>query len=202
MNECVKVDAKQRRWNYRRLNALRLPGHQSGVRALDVSSDDSLIASASSAEVKVWNVDRGECVRTMSSGFGACCRLLFTWRLVVSWLCARGDAVIGRRMISQLVRRLFPQRSTRLAPPPASRALPAPWVDFICWSVRWPACRTLLSRSVREVPARKPACYPRHASRHCGPVRVGSGQPAALVRRARRRRVDDRPATGQTRVSE
>jgi U3 small nucleolar RNA-associated protein 12 len=52
---------------------VELPGHQSGVRALDISSDDSLIASASSTAVKIWNVDRGECVRTMDSGFGASC---------------------------------------------------------------------------------------------------------------------------------
>eukprot|EP00750_Incisomonas_marina_P013096 INCI17224.2.p1 GENE.INCI17224.2~~INCI17224.2.p1 ORF type:complete len:969 (+),score=216.08 INCI17224.2:181-3087(+) len=65
-----------RRWNYRRVNTLALPGHQSGVRALDVSSDDSLIASASSTAVKVWNVNRGQCVRTMDSGFGLCIKFL------------------------------------------------------------------------------------------------------------------------------
>jgi hypothetical protein len=58
------------RWGYRRVNSLSIPGHQSSVRALDLSSDDSLIASATSGEVKVWNVHRGECVRTMESGFG------------------------------------------------------------------------------------------------------------------------------------
>lgn len=70
LQEEIEDDSNQSRWNYRRVNALSLPGHQSGVRALDISSDDSLIASASSTSVKVWNVNRGDCVRTMDSGFG------------------------------------------------------------------------------------------------------------------------------------
>jgi U3 small nucleolar RNA-associated protein 12 len=47
-------------------------GHRSDVRALAISSDDTLIASTSSDMVKVWNLSTKSCLRSMDSGYGLC----------------------------------------------------------------------------------------------------------------------------------
>eukprot|EP00887_Chlorella_sp_A99_P006380 scaffold3.g6380.t1 len=47
-------------------------GHRSDVRAVALSSDDSMCLSASSSSVKVWNPRTGACLRTMESGYGLC----------------------------------------------------------------------------------------------------------------------------------
>jgi len=68
--ECVKVvDDKE---PFKEHNGIELAGHRTGVRALAVASDDSLLMSLSSEAVKVWNLSTGRCVRTIASGYGLC----------------------------------------------------------------------------------------------------------------------------------
>lgn len=56
---------------------LDLPGHRTDVRALAVSSDDTLIASAANGSVKIWNRLTTKCVRTMEEGgYALCCEFL------------------------------------------------------------------------------------------------------------------------------
>jgi len=47
-------------------------GHRTGVRALAVSHDDSLLMSMSAEAVKIWNTATLRCVRSMASGYGLC----------------------------------------------------------------------------------------------------------------------------------
>lgn len=58
------------------LHALMLPGHRTDVRALAISSDDQLLASAANGSVKIWNIKTQRCIRTMEGGYA----------LVVRWL--------------------------------------------------------------------------------------------------------------------
>ncbi|KAF0691804.1 Aste57867_17075 [Aphanomyces stellatus] len=51
---------------YTRVHALTLPGHRSDVRQVSISSDDQLVLSVSSGEVKVWNARSLQCVRTLT----------------------------------------------------------------------------------------------------------------------------------------
>lgn len=51
-------------------------GHRSDVRAVALSSDDSMLASASNGMVKVWNARTGQCIRTLACGFGLCTAFL------------------------------------------------------------------------------------------------------------------------------
>jgi U3 small nucleolar RNA-associated protein 12 len=63
-----------------------LPGHRSEVRALALSSDDTLLASADSAGLlKVWNVKTGRCVRTLPCGYA----------LSVAWLPDDRHVLVG-----------------------------------------------------------------------------------------------------------
>lgn len=52
------------------VSCLDLAGHRSEVRAIALSSDDSLLASADSAgSLKIWNAATGNMVRTLSCGY-------------------------------------------------------------------------------------------------------------------------------------
>ncbi|KAH3767800.1 WD40 repeat [Pelomyxa schiedti] len=50
-------------------------GHHTDIRAISLSSDDSMVASGSGTELKIWNPKSGMCTGTMSSGYCLC--LLF-----------------------------------------------------------------------------------------------------------------------------
>mmetsp|Transcript_20504 Transcript_20504/g.32691 ORF Transcript_20504/g.32691 Transcript_20504/m.32691 type:complete len:960 (-) Transcript_20504:107-2986(-) len=52
--------------------SLELAGHRTGVRALAVATDDSVVMSTSAESVKIWSASTGRCVRTMPSGYGLC----------------------------------------------------------------------------------------------------------------------------------
>ncbi|KDN52502.1 WD40 repeat-like protein [Tilletiaria anomala UBC 951] len=55
---------------------LELPGHRADIRAIALSHNGELIASAcSSGSVKVWNLAVGRCLRTMPCGYALC----LTW---------------------------------------------------------------------------------------------------------------------------
>ena len=55
-----------------RSSAIDGGGHRSDIRALALSSDDSMCLSTSNSGVKVWNPRSGACLRTIESGYGLC----------------------------------------------------------------------------------------------------------------------------------
>ncbi|KAF9247204.1 WD-repeat-containing protein [Melanogaster broomeanus] len=63
-----------------RTYSLDLPGHRTDVRTLCLSSDDQLLASASSGEypgsLKLWNMKSTACIRTMDCGYAICSTFL------------------------------------------------------------------------------------------------------------------------------
>ncbi|PWN52274.1 WD40 repeat-like protein [Violaceomyces palustris] len=65
---------------------LDLPGHRADVRALALSSDDVLLASACGAGLlKIWNVGTGRCIRTLPCGYA----------LSVAWLPGDQHVLVG-----------------------------------------------------------------------------------------------------------
>jgi len=66
--------------------ALDIAGHRSEVRALALSSDDSLLASADSAgSLKVWNATTGRILRTLTCGYA----------LSLAWLPDDQHVIVG-----------------------------------------------------------------------------------------------------------
>ncbi|KAF2001142.1 WD40 repeat-like protein [Amniculicola lignicola CBS 123094] len=61
---------------YNRTLSVELSGHRNDVRALALSSDDRMLASASSGGLKVWNVRTQNCLRTLECGYALCCAFL------------------------------------------------------------------------------------------------------------------------------
>ncbi|KAK9365942.1 WD40-repeat-containing domain protein [Lipomyces kononenkoae] len=61
---------------YNRLYALDIPGHRTDVRSLALSSDDTMLATASNGGLKVWNVKTTNCIRTMDCGYALCSTFL------------------------------------------------------------------------------------------------------------------------------
>lgn len=59
-----------------KVHSVELPGHRQDVRALAVSSDDQVLASAANGTLKVWNVRTTACLRTMECGYALCCTFL------------------------------------------------------------------------------------------------------------------------------
>ncbi|PFH51427.1 hypothetical protein AMATHDRAFT_74976 [Amanita thiersii Skay4041] len=59
-----------------RIYSVDIPGHRTDVRALSLSSDDQLLASASNGQLKVWNMKTTMCIRTMECGYAICCTFL------------------------------------------------------------------------------------------------------------------------------
>lgn len=67
-------------------SALEAPGHRSDIRAVALSSDDNLLASACGAgQLKIWNVKTGRCVRTLPCGYA----------LSVAWLPGDQHVLVG-----------------------------------------------------------------------------------------------------------
>ncbi|KAG8693426.1 hypothetical protein FRC08_009115 [Ceratobasidium sp. 394] len=63
--------------------SLDLQGHRTDIRAVALSSDDQLIASASNGLLKIWNVQSTSCIRTFDCGYAICCTFLPGDRQVV-----------------------------------------------------------------------------------------------------------------------
>ena len=61
---------------YERSLAVDLPGHRTDIRAIALSSDDRMLASASSGSLKIWNVRTQNCLRTLDCGYALCCAFL------------------------------------------------------------------------------------------------------------------------------
>ncbi|KAI9189314.1 beta transducin [Blastocladiella emersonii ATCC 22665] len=51
------------------LSTVDMHGHRGDIRALALSQDDELLASAGTNLVKVWNVRNAKCIRTMDAGY-------------------------------------------------------------------------------------------------------------------------------------
>lgn len=69
--------------DYNRVYAVDLPGHRTDVRALALSSDDRMLASASSGSLKIWNVQTSACIRTFECGYALSCAFLPGDKIVV-----------------------------------------------------------------------------------------------------------------------
>lgn len=67
-------------------SALEAPGHRSDIRAVALSSDDNLLASACGAgQLKIWNVKTGRCIRTLPCGYA----------LSLAWLPGDQHVLVG-----------------------------------------------------------------------------------------------------------
>ncbi|KAF5100063.1 hypothetical protein D0Z00_001400 [Geotrichum galactomycetum] len=62
--------------DYTRQYAIDLPGHRTDIRALSISSDDRMVASASNGSLKVWNIRNRNCIRTFECGYALCASFL------------------------------------------------------------------------------------------------------------------------------
>lgn len=68
--------------DYARPFAIEIAGHRTDVRALALSSDDRMLASASNGSLKIWNVRTSSCIRTLDCGYALCASFLPGDRLV------------------------------------------------------------------------------------------------------------------------
>ncbi|KAF2207651.1 hypothetical protein CERZMDRAFT_118978 [Cercospora zeae-maydis SCOH1-5] len=69
--------------DYSRSLAVELSGHRTDIRTLALSSDDRMLASASSGSLKVWNLRTQSCLRTMECGTALCSAFLPGDRMVL-----------------------------------------------------------------------------------------------------------------------
>ncbi|GAO19128.1 uncharacterized protein UV8b_02039 [Ustilaginoidea virens] len=69
--------------DYSRTLSVELPGHRSDIRALSISSDDKMLASAANGSLKVWNIKTQACLRTFDCGYALCCAFLPGDKVVV-----------------------------------------------------------------------------------------------------------------------
>ena len=69
--------------DYTRALAVELPGHRADIRALSLSSDDKMLASAANGSMKVWNIKTQTCIRTFECGYALCCAFLPGDKVVV-----------------------------------------------------------------------------------------------------------------------
>ncbi len=69
--------------DYNRIHSVDLPGHRTDIRALSLSSDDRMIASASSGDLKIWNTRTRNCIRTLECGYALSCSFLPGDKIVV-----------------------------------------------------------------------------------------------------------------------
>lgn len=68
---------------YTRALSVDLPGHRTDIRALALSTDDKMLASASNGDLKIWNVRTRSCIRTFGCGYALCCAFLPGDKIVV-----------------------------------------------------------------------------------------------------------------------
>jgi U3 small nucleolar RNA-associated protein 12 len=69
--------------DYTRTFSVDQPGHRADIRALSLSSDDRMLASASNGSLKIWNVKTRSCIRTFECGYALCCSFLPGDKIVV-----------------------------------------------------------------------------------------------------------------------
>lgn len=78
-----KLKSKTEVPDYNRNLAVELPGHRTDVRALSISSDDKMLASAANGSLKIWNIRTSTCIRTFECGYALCCAFLPGDKVVV-----------------------------------------------------------------------------------------------------------------------
>lgn len=78
-----KLKSKTEVPDYNRTLAVELPGHRTDVRALSISSDDKMLASAANGSLKIWNIKTSTCIRTFECGYALCCAFLPGDKVVV-----------------------------------------------------------------------------------------------------------------------
>lgn len=78
-----KSDRKEGIPDYLRALSVEIPGHRTDIRALSLSSDDKMLASASNGTLKIWNVKTQNCIRTFECGYSLCCAFLPGDKVVV-----------------------------------------------------------------------------------------------------------------------
>lgn len=78
VNPKEKSDKKQKDDipDYTKALSVDIPGHRADIRALSLSSDDKMLASASNGLLKVWNIKTQTCIRTFECGYALCCAFL------------------------------------------------------------------------------------------------------------------------------
>lgn len=59
-----------------RLHTIELQGHRTDIRALDISDEGKLLATASNGLLKIWNVKTKMCLRTFECGYALTCKFL------------------------------------------------------------------------------------------------------------------------------
>ncbi|ODV59990.1 snoRNA-binding rRNA-processing protein DIP2 [Ascoidea rubescens DSM 1968] len=64
-------------------STIELKGHRTDIRAIDISSDNKLLATASNGLLKIWNIKTTNCIRTFDCGYALCCKFLPGGALVV-----------------------------------------------------------------------------------------------------------------------
>ncbi|KAF6841506.1 WD domain-containing protein [Colletotrichum plurivorum] len=69
--------------DYTRSLAVELPGHRTDVRAVSLSSDDKMLATAANGSLKIWNIKTQTCIRTFECGYALCCAFLPGDKVVV-----------------------------------------------------------------------------------------------------------------------
>ncbi|PHH61496.1 hypothetical protein CDD81_343 [Ophiocordyceps australis] len=69
--------------DYSRTLCVELPGHRTDIRALSISSDDKMLASAANGSIKLWNIKTQTCIRTFECGYSLCCAFLPGDKVVV-----------------------------------------------------------------------------------------------------------------------
>jgi U3 small nucleolar RNA-associated protein 12 len=69
--------------DYSRSGLVDMPGHRADIRALALSSDDRMLASASNGGLKVWNIRTRSSIRNFECGYALCCSFLPGDKIVV-----------------------------------------------------------------------------------------------------------------------
>ncbi|KAM0739028.1 hypothetical protein ACQRIT_006765 [Beauveria bassiana] len=69
--------------DYTRALSVDLPGHRADIRALSLSSDDKMLATAANGSLKIWNVKTQACIRTFECGYALSCAFLPGDKVVV-----------------------------------------------------------------------------------------------------------------------
>jgi U3 small nucleolar RNA-associated protein 12 len=69
--------------DYSKAVSVEIAGHRADIRALALSSDDRMLASASNGALKIWNIRTKGCIRTFECGYALCCAFLPGDKIVV-----------------------------------------------------------------------------------------------------------------------
>ena len=68
---------------YHQAFAVELPGHRTDIRSLALSSDDTMLASASNGALKIWNIKTQSCIRSLECGYALCSSFLQGDKIVI-----------------------------------------------------------------------------------------------------------------------